>query len=175
MAILGKGEATRGVGNRPAWEINDTAPQGPAKARCTDICEQNNVEVLAYMSQTQYKTVDRISFLFEITALDGQTYQVTSRWMNIYDNMDPKSHLYKFVFGWTADDPSGVDTETLRGKEALLTITHYKSGDNVYANIGSIMPVPPGYGLPTPSAVGDAALAAGPVADADINPENPPF
>lgn len=116
-------------------------PPGPYDALCTDVYERLNVERKRYQSD-ETERVDLIAFNFEVTGKSGEKRNVRSREMRISGH--EKSALFAFLSSWLGEPPEdGLDTDTLMGCAARLTIAHAASKSDTsrtYVRIADIAP-----------------------------------
>ena len=141
MAIFTQPEATGGSFNLFKDVIkDDVCPPGQYAARCIDIKEEYGVKVQKFQSE-ETELQDRIAFLFECVDEDGKSL-IATRPMKISGH--EKSALFAFLKGWLGKAPAyGMDTDTLKGHPALLTVVEKKSNSGkVYTVLDAVVPLP---------------------------------
>ena len=149
MAIIP--ESKSGGGGLFDLDYSIKPPAGTYVATCVDVADDFGVVRTKFQS-TETEEVDLTAFLFEFKDANG-THRIDTRPMKISGH--PKAALTKFLKTWTgAPFPAGKDTKTLVGQTGLLTVMHEprRDGNGVYANISSLLPVPPGYNPADPVA-----------------------
>ena len=135
----------------------EVIPAGSYVARLYSIIEIGT-EFFEYMGEK--KSSKKIRFTFELPTEmkvfkeeNGEQPYVLS--IEYGFSMHPKSKLRPMVENWlgkkfTDDDAYLFDIESLIGKECLLSVVHDSKGENTYANISNISPVPKGMKCPDP-------------------------
>lgn len=127
-------------------------PAGPQGLVLADVIDLGMVETTW---QGQTKIAHKLDFVFLSSRLmdGGAPYQVRQRFTC---SLHPKASLRKMLEGWLPDDDweqhaaDGLDLDTLIGKVGLGNIVHRKSAKGtVFANLGSMMPLPEGFKAPT--------------------------
>ena len=120
----------------------ELAPEGPHVGRCIKIIDlgtQHNI----HWDKWQKK----VMFTFELTNTameDGRPFIIT----NVYTaSMHSKSNLRKDLESWRGksfsdEAASSFDILNCLNVPAFLNIVHNTTGDNTYANIKAIMPLP---------------------------------
>jgi hypothetical protein len=144
---------TAPTGGNAARQI---APEGLYPARCYQIIDLGTSEQGGNFPGKKRK----VQFLFELPTEKAvfnddkgeQPYYVRS----IYTlSMNEKALLRRDVSAWigkkmTDGEASKFDIFTLLGKTCMVNVTHVTKGDNTYANIMSITPMPKGLTCPEP-------------------------
>lgn len=124
----------------------DTPPKGTYVATTIATADAYGVERKKFQSE-QTEKVDLTGFLFGFRDKFGKPFKIASRSMRLSGN--PKSALYQFLTSWLGEPPAyNLDLASLKGRKALLTITHEPSRSRPgvsYARIISIAPVPEGF------------------------------
>lgn len=132
------------------------APEGMHVARCYQIIDLGTTEQGGSFPGKKRK----VQFLFELPNelavfnedKGEQPYYVRS----IYTlSMNEKALLRRDISAWlgkkiTDAEASKLDIFKMLGKTCMLNVTHVTKGDNSYANIMSITPMPKGMSCPEP-------------------------
>lgn len=130
-------------GNKKEFAL---APEGPQQLVCVDVIDLGEQE-------TAFGLKPKVRITFQTKALDpksGKPYRVSEQLTN---SLHEKAKLRKFLESWlgrklTKDEVEvGFDEEKLLiGRNAFASIVHSapNASGQVYANLGSIMPLPPG-------------------------------
>lgn len=148
------------------------APAGVHQAVCVDVIDRGIVDVAGYNGGPPKKK-HMVSVAWQINELrdDGKRFVIYRRY-NL--SLNEKASLRKDLESWrgkpfTREEEMGFDVERLIGANCLLNVQHKPSGDKVYANVVSIMPLV--KGMPAMTADGytreDAASSNGDSADHD--------
>lgn len=121
------------------------APAGVHQAVCVDVIDKGVLEV-TYAGKT--KKQHKVSLAWQIDEIrdDGKRFTVYKRYTL---STNEKATLRKDLESWrgrgfTRDEEMAFDVETVIGANALINIQHNTSGDRVYANVVSIMPLAKG-------------------------------
>ena len=132
------------------------APEGLYPARCYQIIDLGTSEQGGNFPGKKRK----VQFLFELPTEKAvfnddkgeQPYYVRS----IYTlSMNEKALLRRDVSAWlgkkiTDSEASKLDIFKMLGKTCMVNVTHVTKGENTYANIMSITPMPKGLTCPEP-------------------------
>ena len=122
------------------FDINANAPAGVHLAMCVDIIYQEGFTEKGY-DGLGVQTKNKIVFLFGIIVEGKQFFQAT--WDYNFSHSE-KGNFIKFLKQWTGENniPKGMNTDSLIGKFATITITDKKSINTgtVYSNLHSIAP-----------------------------------
>lgn len=122
------------------------APEGQYQAVCVDVIDKG-------MCETSFGLKHKLGMVFQIEGErmeNGSRYTVFTQFTaSLHEN----SALRPFLEAWRGrafsdDELKGFDIEKLIGANAFVQIIHNESNDKTYANIQSIMPVPPAFNLP---------------------------
>jgi hypothetical protein len=143
MAVLTKPVST-GVGRMFDLDSEELPVKGTFVATCIDVKDAYGVQRRKFQSE-EMETVDLTAFLFGYRDESGKAYKISTKSMKISGN--EKAALYLFLKAWLGQAPSyGLDTASLKGKKALITVDHEigKMGDREFANIITISPLPAG-------------------------------
>lgn len=134
MAILT--QSTNGEGPITGWPLELCRP-GQYLALCLDVKDSFGIQRPKYGEPTQIETLDVCRFLFGTQ--DGQMVQTGEMKISAHE----KSKLTGVLTSWLGSAPgAGFDTESLRGKGAMINIVHATSQKGrVYADIKSVTPV----------------------------------
>jgi len=107
------------------------------------------------MIETQFGKKHRVAvrhFCGQFHAIDGERHPA---FLDSYFNatLGEKSTLRAFVESWrgrafTPEELEGFDLEKLVGAPAYIQVVQVKKGENVYANVKSIMRLPKGMAAP---------------------------
>jgi hypothetical protein len=121
------------------------APAGVHQAVCVDVID---LGILDVTWQGQKKQQHKVNFVWQIAEdrEDGKPFLVFNRYTL---SLSEKANLRKHLESWrgrafTPEESAGFDLENVIGKNCLLNIQHKPSGDKVYANVVSIMPLAKG-------------------------------
>lgn len=135
--------------NNAEFEI---APAGPTAARCIDVVD------LGLIWSDFYKKAAHKIEVYWVTSHERQNDEgmiyVRKRYtLSLHEN----AMLSKDLIAWrgkpfTAEESSGFDVENLIGAPCLINVVHNQNGQNVYANVNSVMPLP--KGMPAPEVPG---------------------
>ncbi len=147
------------------------APAGIHSARLAEIVD------LGIVRKEQFGVIreaHRVRLIFQLDALmeDGRAF-ITSAFFNV--TLNEKSRLRPFLESWlnrtftTEEATEGFDLETLVGRTALVQLVHRERNGNIYAEIGSIMALPPGQEATFP----DYVTADGVIKLAGTEPTQP--
>lgn len=126
------------------------APDGPARAVCVDNYTKKDVD-------TRFGKLDKECFVFELEHVDPKTGSAFLVFASHTASLSMKSNLRKFLISWrgkqfTPDELQGFDCEKVVGAPAFVQVLqNHKDDGSVYANIESIMPMPPGLEKLKPS------------------------
>ncbi len=126
------------------------APEGTYPVLCVDFVEQG-------MKQTAFGDKEKVQFVFETPHRHPEYARPLTVASSANVSFNEKATLRKFMESWRgkkyteAEVKAGVDPEQGIGRPALVTVEHVQSGENTYANITAIMPLPDGMTAPTPS------------------------
>lgn len=145
MAILQ--QSSNGDGPITGWPLELCRP-GQYLAICLDVKDTFGITRPKYDNPGELETLDACRFLFGTQ--DGQLVQTGE--MKISTHV--KSNLTKALTSWTGSPQgAGFDTESLRGKGAMINIVHETSKKGrIYADITSITPVMAGMEAQVPQA-----------------------
>ena len=120
------------------------APAGVHPAVCVDVIDKGIVDVAGFNGGPPKKK-HMVSVAWQIPELrdDGKRYVIYRRY-NL--TLNEKAALRKDLESWrgrpfSREEEMGFDVEKLIGVNCLLNIQHRPSGDKVYANVVSIMPL----------------------------------
>jgi hypothetical protein len=132
------------------------APAGTFPARCYQVIHLGTVLKKSAMYGDALKDQIRLSFelptkTFVFSEEKGE--QPYSLSQNVVLSMNSKSNLRKMVESWdgkkmTESEAINFDFETLLGRDCLINVVHSTVGENTYANIASISPLPEGMKCP---------------------------
>ena len=145
MAILT--QSSNGDGPITGWSLEPCRP-GQYLAICLDVKDSFGIQRPKYDDPSQIETLDVCRFIFGTQ--DGQMVQTGE--MRI--STSEKSKLTGVLTSWLGSAPgAGFDTETLRGKGAMINIVQKTSQKGrIYADITSITPVMAGMEAQVPQA-----------------------
>jgi hypothetical protein len=117
-------------------------------AVCLDVKDSFGITRPKYDNPGELETLDVCRFLFGTQ--DGQLVQTGEMKISTHE----KSNLTKALTSWTGSPQgAGFDTESLKGKGAMINIVHETSKKGrVYADIKSITPVMAGMEAQVPQA-----------------------
>lgn len=145
MAILT--QSSNGDGPITGWPLELCRP-GQYLAVCLDVKDSFGITRPKYDKPGELETLDVCRFLFGTQ--DGQLVQTGEMKISTHE----KSNLTKALTSWTGSPQgAGFDTESLKGKGAMINIVHETSKKGrVYADIISITPVMAGMEAQVPQA-----------------------
>ncbi len=145
MAILQ--QSSNGDGPITGWPLELCRP-GQYLAVCLDVKDSFGITRPKYDNPGELETLDVCRFLFGTQ--DGQLVQTGEMKISTHE----KSNLTKALTSWTGSPQgAGFDTESLKGKGAMINIVHETSKKGrVYADIKSITPVMAGMEAQVPQA-----------------------
>jgi len=145
MAILQ--QSSNGDGPITGWPLELCRP-GQYLAVCLDVKDSFGITRPEYDNPKELETLDVCRFLFGTQ--DGQLVQTGEMKISTHE----KSNLTKALTSWTGSPQgAGFDTESLKGKGAMINIVHETSKKGrVYADIKSITPVMAGMEAQVPQA-----------------------
>jgi hypothetical protein len=145
MAILT--QSSNGDGPITGWPLELCRP-GQYLAVCLDVKDSFGITRPKYDNPGELETLDVCRFLFGTQ--DGQLVQTGEMKISTHE----KSNLTKALTSWTGSPQgAGFDTESLKGKGAMINIVHETSKKGrVYADIKSITPVMAGMEAQVPQA-----------------------
>jgi hypothetical protein len=145
MAILT--QSSNGDGPITGWPLELCRP-GQYLAVCLDVKDSFGITRPKYDKPGELETLDVCRFLFGTQ--DGQLVQTGEMKISTHE----KSNLTKALTSWTGSPQgAGFDTESLKGKGAMINIVHGTSKKGrVYADIKSITPVMAGMEAKVPQA-----------------------
>ena len=126
--------------------LGEPPPKGIQLAVCLDVVDTFNDKVLRHgkpygsENEEDYEYMNRERFIFGVKCKDGSLRKISSKPMRI--SLHEKSALRAFLTSWLGETPKdGLDTATLKGKGAQLTLIEEQRGDKTYINIGTISEV----------------------------------
>ena len=145
MAILQ--QSSNGDGPITGWSLEPCRP-GQYLAICLDVKDSFGIQRPKYDDPSQIETLDVCRFLFGTQ--DGQMVQTGEMKISAHE----KSKLTGVLTSWLGSAPgAGFDTETLRGKGAMINIVEKTSmKGRTYSDITSITPVMAGMEAQVPQA-----------------------
>jgi len=145
MAILQ--QSSNGDGPITGWPLELCRP-GQYLAVCLDVKDSFGITRPKYDNPKELETLDVCRILFGTQ--DGQLVQTGEMKISTHE----KSNLTKALTSWTGSPQgAGFDTESLKGKGAMINIVHETSKKGrVYADIKSITPVMAGMEAQVPQA-----------------------
>ena len=143
MAILQ--QSTSGEGPITGWPLEPARP-GQYLAVCLDVKDSFGIQRPKYEDPSQIETLDVCRFLFGTQ--DGQIIQTGEMKISAHE----KSKLTAVLTSWLGSAPgAGFDTESLRGKGAMINVVQKVSGKGrTYSDITSITPVMAGMEAQVP-------------------------
>ena len=143
MAILQ--QTTSGEGPITGWPLEPARP-GQYLAVCLDVKDSFGIQRPKYEDPSQIETLDVCRFLFGTQ--DGQIIQTGEMKISAHE----KSKLTAVLTSWLGSAPgAGFDTESLRGKGAMINVVQKVSGKGrTYSDITSITPVMAGMEAQVP-------------------------
>jgi hypothetical protein len=142
------------------------APAGVHQAVCVDVIDKGVVDVPGFNSGPPKKK-HMVSIAWQINEIrdDGKRFVIYRRYTL---SLNEKASLRKDLESWrgkafTREEEMGFDVETVIGANCLLNVQHKPSGDKVYANVVSIMPLVKGMAKMTADGYvrGEAATTSG--------------
>ena len=145
MAILQ--QSSNGEGPITGWSLEPCRP-GQYLAICLEVKDSFGIQRPKYEDPSQIETLDVCRFLFGTQ--DGQLVQTGEMKISAHE----KSKLTGVLTSWLGSAPgAGFDTESLRGKGAMINIVEKTSQKGrIYADITSITPVMAGMEAQVPQA-----------------------
>ena len=145
MAILT--QSSNGDGPITGWSLEPCRP-GQYLAVCLDVKDSFGIQRPKYEDPSQIETLDVCRFLFGTQ--DGQMVQTGEMKISAHE----KSKLTGVLTSWLGSAPgAGFDTETLRGKGAMINIVQKTSQKGrTYSDITSVTPVMAGMEAQVPQA-----------------------
>ena len=170
MAILQ--QSSNGDGPITGWSLEPCRP-GQYLAVCLDVKDSLGIQRPAYEDPTRIETLDVCRFLFGTQ--DGQMVQTGEMKISAHE----KSKLVGVLTSWLGSNPgAGFDTESLRGKGAMINIVEKTSmKGRTYSDITSVTPVMQGMEaqVPQPSQfnIPGGASAPAPQATTQVTVEQP--
>jgi len=162
MAILQ--QSSNGDGPITGWPLELCRP-GQYLAVCLDVKDSFGITRPKYDNPKELETLDVCRILFGTQ--DGQLVQTGEMKISTHE----KSNLTKALTSWTGSPQgAGFDTESLKGKGAMINIVHETSKKGrVYADIKSITPVMAGMEAQVPQA-SNFTIPGGSLAPAPTQP-----
>lgn len=145
MAILT--QSSSGEGPITGWSLEPCRP-GQYLAICLEVKDSFGIQRPKYEDPSQIETLDVCRFLFGTQ--DGQLVQTGEMKISAHE----KSKLTGVLTSWLGSAPgAGFDTESLRGKGAMINIVEKTSQKGrTYADITSVTPVMAGMEAQVPQA-----------------------
>ena len=145
MAILQ--QSSNGDGPISGWSLEPCRP-GQYLAVCLDVKDSFGIQRPKYDDPSQIETLDVCRFLF--ATQDGQMVQTGEMKISAHE----KSKLTGVLTSWLGSAPgAGFDTESLRGKGAMINIVEKTSmKGRTYSDITSVTPVMAGMEAQVPQA-----------------------
>jgi len=145
MAILT--QSSNGEGPITGWDLPLCRP-GQYLAICLDVKDSFGIQRPKYEDPSQIETLDVCRFLFGTQ--DGQMVQTGEMKISAHE----KSKLTGVLTSWLGSAPgAGFDTESLRGKGAMINIVEKTSmKGRTYSDITSVTPVMAGMEAQVPQA-----------------------
>ena len=145
MAILT--QSSNGDGPITGWSLEPCRP-GQYLAICLDVTDSFGIQRPKYDDPSQIETLDVCRFSFGTQ--DGQMVQTGEMKISAHE----KSKLTGVLTSWLGSAPgAGFDTESLRGKGAMINIVEKTSQKGrIYADITSVTPVMAGMEAQVPQA-----------------------
>jgi len=116
------------------------APEGQYAAICVDVVDRG-------LQDTAFGSKHKIRIAWLINEIHPETGKPFIIMQQYTLSSHEKSNLGQLIDAWrgkplSKDERAEFDVEALIGVPALLSVVHRESGDQVYANVGSIMPLP---------------------------------
>ena len=145
MAILT--QSSNGDGPITGWSLEPCRP-GQYLAICLEVKDSFGIQRPKYDDPSQIETLDVCRFLFGTQ--DGQLVQTGEMKISAHE----KSKLTGVLTSWLGSAPgAGFDTESLRGKGAMINIVEKTSmKGRTYSDITSVTPVMAGMEAQVPQA-----------------------
>ena len=145
MAILT--QSSNGDGPITGWSLEPCRP-GQYLAICLEVKDSFGIQRPKYEDPSQIETLDVCRFLFGTQ--DGQMVQTGEMKISAHE----KSKLTGVLTSWLGSAPgAGFDTESLRGKGAMINIVEKTSmKGRTYSDITSVTPVMAGMEAQVPQA-----------------------
>lgn len=145
MAILQ--QSSNGDGPITGWSLEPCRP-GQYLAICLDVKDSFGIQRPKYEDPSVIETLDVCRFIFGTQ--DGQMVQTGEMKISAHE----KSKLTGVLTSWLGSAPgAGFDTESLRGKGAMINIVEKTSQKGrTYSDITSITPVMAGMEAQVPQA-----------------------
>ncbi len=145
MAILT--QSSNGEGPITGWSLEPCRP-GQYLAICLEVKDSFGIQRPKYEDPSQIETLDVCRFLFGTQ--DGQLVQTGEMKISAHE----KSKLTGVLTSWLGSAPgAGFDTESLRGKGAMINIVEKTSmKGRTYSDITSVTPVMVGMEAQVPQA-----------------------
>ena len=145
MAILQ--QSSNGDGPITGWSLEPCRP-GQYLAICLEVKDSFGIQRPKYEDPSQIETLDVCRFLFGTQ--DGQMVQTGEMKISAHE----KSKLTGVLTSWLGSAPgAGFDTESLRGKGAMINIVEKTSQKGrTYSDITSVTPVMAGMEAQVPQA-----------------------
>ena len=145
MAILT--QSSSGDGPITGWDLPLCRP-GQYLAVCLDVKDSFGIQRPKYENPAEIETLDVCRFIFGTQ--DGQMVQTGEMKISAHE----KSKLTGVLTSWLGSAPgAGFDTESLRGKGAMINIVEKTSlKGRTYADITSVTPVMAGMEAQVPQA-----------------------
>jgi len=143
MAILQ--QSSNGEGPISGWSLEPCRP-GQYLAICLEVKDSFGIQRPKYEDPSQIETLDVCRFLFGTQ--DGQMVQTGEMKISAHE----KSKLTGVLTSWLGSAPgAGFDTESLRGKGAMINIVEKTSmKGRTYSDITSVTPVMAGMEAQVP-------------------------
>ena len=143
MAIV----ANSGTSNRSF----EPAPAGVHAAVCVDVVDLGMIES-TWQGQTKTQHKIRVAWQIAEERDDGSLFMVFRRYTL---STHPKSSLRKDLESWrgqafTDAEAREFDVEPIIGQGCLVNVTHNTRGEDTYANVTGVMPLPKGMTAPAP-------------------------
>ena len=170
MAILQ--QSTSGEGPITGWSLEPCRP-GQYLAICLEVKDSFGIQRPKYEDPSQIETLDVCRFLFGTQ--DGQMVQTGEMKISAHE----KSKLTGVLTSWLGSAPgAGFDTESLRGKGAMINIVEKTSQKGrTYSDITSVTPVMAGMEAQIPQAtqfnIPGGASAPAPQATTQVTIDQP--
>ncbi len=145
MAILT--QSSSGDGPITGWDLPLCRP-GQYLAVCLDVKDSFGIQRPKYENPAEIETLDVCRFIFGTQ--DGQMVQTGEMKISAHE----KSKLTGVLTSWLGSAPgAGFDTESLRGKGAMINIVEKTSQKGrTYSDITSVTPVMAGMEAQVPQA-----------------------
>ena len=145
-AIKEAGDEMAIMARSSGGENFEPAPQGPHAAVCCDVADLGIVE-----GQFGAKHCVRVYWLLAEKMTDGRPFMIGQRYTL---SLHPKANLTRDLESWFGREipenikRAGFDLELLVGQGAFLSVVHNERDGRSFANVGSIMPLPPAMTKP---------------------------